>query len=221
MAVAASRVTTTRRRSAAERRAQYLEVATALVTEHGADAVTMEAVAAGANVNKALLYRQFSNRSELLLALFQQETQALDSRVLAAMDAADGFEGKLRAWVHAWFAYMGRQGTLYYRLLDAARTVASSAASSPNRERQRRLIVFHGNWYAEEYGIATDEAHDIAAVLIAGLSGAIDRWVGSPGAATRRRLEETYVQMVLGSLERVSSASNGSARKRAASKGNR
>src|SRR5688572_16468163 len=89
-----------RRVPSTERRAQYLEVAAQLVMDGGADAVTMEAVAAGANVNKALLYRQFSNRSELLLTLFEQETSDLDARVSNAIAAADGFEDKVRAWVH-------------------------------------------------------------------------------------------------------------------------
>jgi AcrR family transcriptional regulator len=196
----------TRRVSAAERRAQFLEVTAEIVREHGADAVSMESVAAAANVNKVILYRQFSNRAELLLTLFEQETAELDGRVAAAMDAVDGFEGKVRAWVHAWFVYMGRNGTLYYRLVDAARTLASGSAAAPHRERQRRLIKQHGLWYAETFGIPVDQGFDTAAILYAGLTGAIDRWVGAPTAATRRRLEETYAHVVLGGLASMASA---------------
>src|SRR5688572_3814945 len=108
----AAKPSATKRVSAAERRAQYLDVAARLITEQGADAVTMEAVAAAANVNKALLYRQFANRNELLLTLFEQETSALDARVTEAIVAADTFEDKVRAWVHTWFTYIGRSGTL-------------------------------------------------------------------------------------------------------------
>ena len=195
-----------KRVSAAERRLQYLTVAAGLVIAHGADAVTMEAVAAGANVNKALLYRQFSNRSELLLELFEQETSELDERVAIAIENAGTFEDKVRAWVHTWFAYMGHRGTLYYRLVDAARTIASAAAERPHRERQKRIVKFHSEWYADEFGISRDQAADLAAMLYAALSGAIDRWVASPGAATRRRLEDTYVHLVLGALERMREA---------------
>jgi AcrR family transcriptional regulator len=119
-----------RRVSAAERRAQYLRVAAELVTEHGADAVTMEAVAAGAAVNKALLYRQFSNRAELLLTLFEQETGELDRRVATAIEGAGDFDSKVRAWISAWFSYMGRRGTLYYRATSTLTPASEPAVSS-------------------------------------------------------------------------------------------
>ena len=194
----------TRRISSSERREQFLRVTAEIVLEHGAEGVSMEAVAAAANVNKVILYRQFPNRVELLLTLFEQETAELDARVAAAMDAATGFEDKVRAWIHAWFSYMGRRGTLYYRLVDAARTIASGSPAPPHRARQRRLIKHHGLWYAETFGIPTDQAFDTAAILYAGLTGAIDRWVAAPTSATRRRLEETYTQIVIGGLDRMS-----------------
>lgn len=197
----------TRRISSAERRAQYLEVAAELVIEHGADAVTMEAVAAGASVNKALLYRQFSNRAELLLTLFEQETNDLDARVAVAMGAAETFDDKVRAWIKTWFSYMGRRGTLYYRLVSAVSTIASGSAAPPHRERQRRLIKQHGRWYADDFSIPLEQANDLASILYAGLTGAIERWVASPNAPTRRRLEETFVQTVLGSLDRLAAES--------------
>ena len=209
VAVGAARA---RRISAAERRAQYLDVAAGLVTDGGVDAVTMEAVAAGANVNKALLYRQFSNRSELLLTLFEQETSELDARVAKATADVEGFEDKVRAWVHAWFTYMGRRGTLYFRLVDAARTIASGSPARPHRERQRRVVSHHGRWYAEEFGLPPDQAFDLAAMFFAGLSGALDRWVSSPNATTRRRIEESYVHVVLGSLQHAAGATNGQER---------
>jgi hypothetical protein len=114
---------------------------------------------------------------------------------------------------------MGRSGTLYYRLVDAARTVASVAAERPHRERQRRIIKFHGRWYEDEFGIPADQAADIAAILYAGLSGAIERWATSPGATTRRRLEETYVNMVIGTLERVQATTTPATNGRAKSNG--
>ena len=195
-----------RRIASAERREQFLRVAAQLVLDHGVDAVSMESVAAAANVNKVLLYRQFSNRNELLLTLFEREAADLDERVADAMEAADGFEAKVRAWVHAWFSYMGRRGTLYYRLVDEARSRASGAPKQPHRERQRRLIKQHGLWYADTFDLPTDQAFDLAAILYAGLTGAIDRWVAAPNAATRRRLEETYTQLVLGGLDRLAAS---------------
>lgn len=194
----------TARVPAADRRLQYLQVAADLVIEEGAAAVTMDAVAAGAGVNKSLLYRQFANRGELLLALHQRETAELDARIAAAMEAVETFEEKITAFVHAWFSHMVRRGRLMYRLLDA-RTVAERTVGRPSRERQRNIDRTYGQWYVRHFGLREEDAIDAAAVHMAGLTGLFDRWLTSPTAATRQRLEATFTEIVAGSLERLQS----------------
>lgn len=185
--------------SAEDRRAQYLDVAARLATGAGVDAVTMEAVAAGAGVNKALLYRQFANRAELIDALYKQETSELDRSIARAIDGADTFDDKLRAWVRAWFGYIGRRGKLLGRLMDARRVPRHG-------DRQRSIDKLYGDWYAKEFALPREVGRDAAAILFAGLGGALDRWATSPNAATRRRVEETYVEVVQGSLRQLRAA---------------
>ena len=192
----------TTRVSAADRRRQYLKVAADLVIEDGAAAVTMEAVAARTGVNKSLLYRQFNNRGELLLALHQQEVDELDQRINTAMEAAETFEDKVSAFVHTWFSHMVRRGRLMYRLVDA-RTVAEGAVGRPSRDRQRRIDRTYGSWYARQFDLADDEAVDAAAMHMAALTGLLDRWFSSPTAATRQRLESVFTDLVVGSLDRL------------------
>ena len=74
------------RLSAAQRREQFLDVAAQIVVEQGADAVTMEAVAARAGVSKALSYRYFDNAGALLVSLFDREVVDLDQRIMAAVE---------------------------------------------------------------------------------------------------------------------------------------
>src|SRR5690348_865428 len=89
------------RTSSRARREQYLDAAARIAEEHGVAMVTMEAVAGAVGVNKALLYRQFDNRGELLLELFDRETAELDRRALEATANVSGFEPKVRAWANA------------------------------------------------------------------------------------------------------------------------
>jgi len=187
--------------SASDRREQYLKVAGDLVTAHGIDAVTMEAVAAGVGVNKALLYRQFSNRGELLLALYRRVTSDLDRRIVEAVDGHDTFEARVRAWVHAWFDFIAVRGRLMYRLQHAG-TVADQV-ERPHRARQRRNHARYGSWYADHLGLSEEIGRDAAAIITASLAGVSERWAESPNRATRDRLEETYIAMVLGGLERL------------------
>jgi AcrR family transcriptional regulator len=194
-----------KRFSAAERREQYLRCAAELVLSDGVGAVTMDAVAGSAGVNKALLYRQFANRGELLLALFERETHGLDAAVLGAMEGVEGFEPQLRAWVKAWFDFIGTRGVLLGRLMEA-RTVSGEVAGR-HQERTHTISDVMGAWYEEAFAIPTEVARDAAAMLYAALGGVIERWAAAPTSATRRRLEPAYVDAVLGTLRQLEAAS--------------
>jgi AcrR family transcriptional regulator len=188
--------------SARDRREQYLDAAARIAADQGVAMVTMEAVAAAVGVNKALLYRQFDNRGELLLELFDRETAELDRRAVEATANVTGFEPKVRAWARAWFDHLAERAALFGRLMQARAIVPEVAVR--HRERLRRLERLYGDWYAEELGIPVEEARDAARVLLAGLGGAIDRWNRTPSRATRNRLERTYVELMLGGLRALS-----------------
>jgi len=190
------------RMSSRDRREQYLDAAARITADHGVAMVTMEAVAAAVGVNKALLYRQFDNRGELLLELFDRETAELDNRALAATANVSGFEPKVRAWAQAWFDHLAERAAVFGQLMEARAIVPEVAVR--HRERLRRLERTYGDWYAEELGIPVEEARDAARVLLAGLGGAIDRWNRTPSRATRNRLERTYVTLMLGGLRALS-----------------
>ena len=70
------------RADAARNRRRALEAARRLVAERGADAVTMDDVAAAAGVGKGTLYRRFGDRHGLLLALLDDEERALQEAIL-------------------------------------------------------------------------------------------------------------------------------------------
>lgn len=57
----------------AERREQLLDVALELIAEEGFDALTVEAIARRAQVNRVVVYRSFANLQILLLALLRRE----------------------------------------------------------------------------------------------------------------------------------------------------
>ncbi len=67
----------------AVRREQLLDVTLALIAEEGFDALSMEAVARRAGVNRVVVYRSFPNLQLLLVALLRRE----DRRTRAALDA--------------------------------------------------------------------------------------------------------------------------------------
>jgi AcrR family transcriptional regulator len=64
------------RGDAAHNRALLLEAARRLVAQRGADAVTMDDVAAAAGVGKGTLFRRFGNRAGLMMVLLDEDERA-------------------------------------------------------------------------------------------------------------------------------------------------
>lgn len=183
------------RLSGKERREHFLDVTADLVIEKGVESVTMEAVAAAAGVSKGLGYAYFPNRNELLLSLLNRELGELQRRSTEEIRAASDFEGRIRAGLKAWFDVMSEKGALIGTLLQ------SQAIQGPLAERRKaynqEMHDFYGRLANKEFGIPKPKAVAAAAILLAGMSGIIERWRNGD---SRRLLEETYVDVVLGAL---------------------
>lgn len=67
------------RADAARNRARLLEAAARLIAEHGVAGVTMEAVAAAAQVGKGTVFRRFGDRTGLLMALLDHSGRQLQA----------------------------------------------------------------------------------------------------------------------------------------------
>ena len=184
------------RLSGKERREHFLDVTAELVTERGVESVTMEAVAAAAGVSKGLGYAYFSNRNELLLSLLNRELGELQRRYTEEIAREHDFEGRIRAGVRAWFDVMAEKGALIGTLLQA------QAIQGPLADRRRsynqELHELYGRLAEKEFGIPRKKAVAAAAILLAGMSGIIERWRNGD---SRRLLEETYVDVVLNALQ--------------------
>ncbi|MEU0965340.1 TetR/AcrR family transcriptional regulator [Streptomyces sp. NPDC005917] len=70
------------RADAARNRARLLEAAARLIAEHGVAGVTMEAVAAAAEVGKGTVFRRFGDRTGLLMALLDHSSRRLQADFL-------------------------------------------------------------------------------------------------------------------------------------------
>lgn len=74
--VCAPQVVHQERGDAARNRALLLQAARNLVAERGADAVTMDDIAATAGVGKGTLFRRFGSRAGLMMVLLDEDEQA-------------------------------------------------------------------------------------------------------------------------------------------------
>ena len=187
------------RLTAAQRKQQFLDVAAQIVVEQGADAVTMEAVAARAGVSKALSYRYFSNAGALLLELFEREVVDLDVQIREAVAAADTFEDKVRASFHGWGAELGERGRLLGRLWQVS--VSTGPLLEARRRRDRQVYEFWGRVIEDEYHLPTPIAETAAAILVQGTAGLLASLFS--GRGEQSELIDVYVTMALGAVDRL------------------
>ncbi|MGY0236008.1 TetR/AcrR family transcriptional regulator [Longispora urticae] len=99
----------TERADAARNRATVLDAAARLFAEHGADNVSMDAVAAAAGVGKGTLFRRFGDRAGLAAALLDARERELQQQILSgpAPLGPDGAPGeRLVAFVAAYLDYL-------------------------------------------------------------------------------------------------------------------
>ena len=188
-----------KRLSREERREHFLDVAAQLIIDKGVDAVTMESVAAAAGVSKGLGYAYFDDRGDLLMAVLNRETRSMERRIGQAVAEADTFEDKMRAGTKAWFDTVSERGTLFS-------TLQSTSQIRGKRDKDRRAGVrrwesFYADLAEEELGVPRRQAEMAAAILIAGLSGVVRRWVSSRDP--RYLLEETFVEFAMGGLQNL------------------
>lgn len=145
------------RADALRNRQLLLETAANLFRQQGAAQVTMSAIAEAAGVGKGTLYRHFSDKGALILALLDTDMQALQTRVLAMLASPQPVEDKLR-----WF------------LQEAAHYVIAHLEllleSVDTRPEAIRLHPAHDWWRMTLYGllrqIPTCAEPDIAADVL-------------------------------------------------------
>lgn len=151
-----------------ERRDRFLDAAAEIVIELGVSAVTMDGVAARSGVNKALGYRYFCSRDDLLTALFDREVARHVSRVEHEIAPDASFEDWLRYGLRHWFRRIDESGELFVRLTSdngplAARSAARRAADVASWAKALQRV----------FGLEPRTSEHLASFLVAGTTGAI------------------------------------------------
>jgi len=180
-----------------ERRTHFLDMAAEIITEQGADSVTMEGVAARAGVSKALGYRYFTNRDDLLMALFDREMAILDRRIGDAVASADNFEDGLRAIVVAWLELIVERGRLLGSLQQSK--LIEGPVEQRRMDRQEGIDKFFAHLITSEYDLERDDAMLVAATLVSGSEGAMRIWIDQ--GWSRSKIADRYVRLSLGAIQ--------------------
>ncbi|MGI5502803.1 TetR/AcrR family transcriptional regulator [Lentzea sp. CA-135723] len=95
-----------------QRRAEFVEATIAAVAKKGPD-VGMEDVAAEAGVSKPVLYRHFTDKSDLYLAVGQRATEVLMERMGPALAAEGSIRDRITRIVDAYLSVIEENPNLY------------------------------------------------------------------------------------------------------------
>lgn len=112
----------------AARREEFVDAALRAVARHGPD-VSIAQVAAEAGVSKPVLYRQFTDKADLLVAVQERGTALLLDRLVPAINAHLATVARIRGAIDAFFSVLDDYPNLYWL---AARSVPVGPAAESN-----------------------------------------------------------------------------------------
>jgi AcrR family transcriptional regulator len=164
MGTATKRAPPKPRLSAEQRRTQIMDSATELILSRGLLHCTLEEVAGVASISKALIYRHFSSRDELLTALLEREFSVLRGRGLGAFPPDTPFDRVVRVATQQAFDYLYERGAILRELFSDRSSV--QLLQGRDREERMQSTRFFVEKSIRTYRIPPDVAQIIAVITI-------------------------------------------------------
>lgn len=185
------------------RRDSLLDAAGMLVAAHGASGVTMESVAAASGVSRALVYKHFSNRQDVLAALFERESRLLHQHLTRAVSTAEGLEAKFRALVEGALEAQSSRGATFAALMHQGGHTADQR--TVQRRRDGMTVRYFAGLAVAELGLAEGEAITGAQLALGAVALVLQQWRHHPSPAHAAELADAYVAFAMGGLRTLSS----------------
>jgi AcrR family transcriptional regulator len=163
MSATADRLRDPRQRQ--ERATRILDVAAALLLRHGYRRVTVEDVAAGADVGKGTIYLHWKTREELFTAVFQREVLQAIGELLRAL-RQDPQVGLLHQFARAYFLAIMNRPLLRGFVLGDADLLGRLAKPGSARDDRHRLLSRAYFGLLADHGLLRDDL-DVEAIAYA------------------------------------------------------
>jgi AcrR family transcriptional regulator len=186
------------RLSAPERRTALLDVAREILVHDGEPAVTVGSVAASGGVTRALVYKHFENRDDLVIELHRREAERLAAELTELVAAAPaGFESKFRALVVGLLDSVDRWGTIFNPLRH---TAAGPVGRREQRARNRQTVDYFAHLATREFELGEADAPTAVRILLGGIDPMMAMIRPDTSSAEKAALAEMYVGMAVDAL---------------------
>jgi AcrR family transcriptional regulator len=188
----------------AERREVLLDAAAELVAAGEIDTVSMEAVAERVGVSRALVYKHFANRHELVRALYERESAHLHRRLAVAVGEATTLEDKLRALVQGALRAQADRGATFAAL--GAQGGRGRSQRAVQHRRDARTIEHFSQQAVTELGLDVPTARAALGLALGSIQVVLGEWRRRPTKEHADRLTKAYVTMTMGGLRALAGA---------------
>ena len=186
------------------RRDSLLDAAGALVATGDVAGVTMESVAAAGGVSRALVYKHFANRHDVLAALFERESRLLHKQLTEAVASAGGLEAKFRALVNGALYAQSSRGATFAALLNQGGRAAGQRAVQ--RRRDGATVRYFADLAVDELGLDPRRAITGTQLALGAIALVLQQWRHRPTPEYAEELADAYVAFAMGGLRTLSSA---------------
>jgi AcrR family transcriptional regulator len=183
------------------RRDSLLNAAAAMVAAGEAAGVTMESVAAADGVSRALVYKHFANRHDLLAALYERESRSLHEELTEAVSAAEGLEQKFRALVEGALAAQASRGATFAALLHQGGRRPSQR--SLQRRRDDATVRHFASLAVTELGLQEHEATIGVRLALGAIAVVLQQWRGRRTTEHAAELADAYVAFAMSGLRNL------------------
>lgn len=186
------------------RRAELTDAAITAIRRHGAG-VGMDEVAATAGTSKTVVYRHFTDRTQLYVAVCARVAEVLVAQVRAAMNGADGPHAKTAAAIAAYLRLIENDPEVYrfvvHRPLVDRALDADPVADlvSLIGDEAAAVIAAQLRRTGSSTGAAAAWGHGVVGLVRA----AADNWLARPAGTTRDELAAQLTALAWSGLSGV------------------
>jgi AcrR family transcriptional regulator len=185
----------------AARRTEFVDAALRALDEHGPD-LGMEHVASAAGVTKPVLYRHFTDKADLFVALGQRGTEILFERLIPAINTEEAPVPRIRKSLHAFFSVIEDYPNLY-RLLARRSFGDRPVDSDPVREDKEMIAAALTSLlgdYMRELGLDSGAAEPWAYSIV-GMVQTTGEWWLERRSMTRDAIVEYLTTIIWAAID--------------------
>jgi AcrR family transcriptional regulator len=163
----------------------------------------MESVAAASGVSRALVYKHFVNRRDLLAAHFERESHLLHGQLTEAVANAEGLEAKFRALVEGALAAQSSRGATFAALMNQGGRQPDQRAMQ--RRRDSATVRHFAAVAVAELGLEKKKAITGTQLALGAIALVLQQWRHRPTSEHAEQLADAYVAFAMGGLRTLSS----------------